>query len=116
MAAKSKSKEEIENLRENLAGIKGRAGIIGYILRASDSASIDLKDPNKIIDYAVLSAAALEEAVNIANTFEIGEISNTILEGKKMKVLLLRFGDYSLGVFMEKNVDHKMLCKDLNLA
>lgn len=116
MDAMSKSKEELENLRQNLEGIKRREGIIGYILRASDSASIDLTDPNKIIDYAVLSAAALEEAVNIANTFEIGEISNTILEGEKIKVLLVRVGDYSLSVFMEKNVDHNMLCKELNLA
>ena len=116
MPAKSEYKEEIENLRKNLEEIKGRKGIIGYILRATDSASIDLKDPSKIIDYAVLSATALDEGVNMANTFGIGEINNAILEGKNIKILLLTVGDHRLSVFMEKNVDHNMLCKDLNLA
>ena len=116
MTAKNESKKEIENLRRNLEEIKGREGIIGYILRGSDSASIDLKDPSKIIDYAVLSATALEEGVKMASTFGIGEINNTILEGKNTKVLLLTVGDHSLSIFMGKNVDHEMLCKDLNLA
>jgi predicted regulator of Ras-like GTPase activity (Roadblock/LC7/MglB family) len=116
MPTENKSKDDVEGLREALQEIRGRKGIEGYILRASDSASIDLKDPSKIGDYAVLSATAFEEGGNMANTFGVGEVSNIILEGAKIKMLLLAVGDHRLSVFMERNVDHDMLCKDLDLA
>jgi len=105
-----------EDLREALQEIRGRKGIIGYILRASDSASVDFEDPSKIGDYAVLAATAFEEGGNMANTFRIGEVSDIILEGVKMKMLFRAVGDHRLSVFMEKTVDHDLLCKDLSLA
>lgn len=116
MPAKNQSKDDLEDLRETLQEIRGRKGIIGYILRASDSASVDFEDPSKIGGYAVLSATAFEEGRNMANTFGVGGVSNIILEGAKMKMLLLAVGDQRLSVFMEKNVDHDLLCKDLGLA
>jgi len=122
MPAKSKSKEEIkteeeeiETLQETLQDIKTREGIVGYILRGSNSASIDLKDPTKIIDYAILSATSLEAGQDIANTFEVGKVDAIIMEGGDMKILSMIIGDNRLSIFMEKNVDHEKLCKDLNL-
>ncbi len=49
-----------ENLQEKLREIKGQEGIIGYILRGQKSAAIDLKDPTKIIEYAVFSSAVFD--------------------------------------------------------
>ena len=115
MPAKSKE-QEIEKLQESLRDILTMEGIIGYILRNSNSASIDLKDPTKIIDYAVLSTTALEAALEISNTFEIGEANTIILEGEDIKVMSKIIGDERLSIFMEKKVDHNRLCKDLNLA
>jgi len=115
MPPKSKSKEEIEDMQETLKDIKTREGIIGYILRGSNSASIDLKDPTKIIDHAILSATALEAGQNIANTFEIGKVDSIILTGENIKILSMIIGDNRLSIFMEKNVDHDKLCEDLNL-
>jgi predicted regulator of Ras-like GTPase activity (Roadblock/LC7/MglB family) len=115
MPAKSKSKEEIEDMQETLKDIKNREGIIGYIIRGPNSASIDLKDPTKIIDYAILSATSLEAGQDIANTFEIGKVEAIILEGADMKVLSMAIGDNRLSIFMNKNVDHDKLCEDLNL-
>jgi len=115
MPAKGKSKEEIENMQETLKDIKTREGIIGYILRGSNSASIDLKDPTKIIDHAILSATALETGQGIANTFEIGKVDSIILTGENIKILSMIIGDNRLSIFMEKNVDHDKLCEDLNL-
>ena len=115
MPAKNKSKEEIEDMQETLKDIKNREGIIGYILRSPNSASIDLKDPTKIIDYAILSATSLEAGQDIANTFEIGKVDAIMLEGGNMKVLSMAIGDNRLSIFMEKNVDHNKLCEDLNL-
>ena len=115
MPAKNKSKEEIEDMQETLKDIKNREGIIGYILRSPNSASIDLKDPTKIIDYAILSATSLEAGQDIANTFELGKVDAIMLEGGNMKVLSMAIGDNRLSIFMEKNVDHNKLCEDLNL-
>jgi len=115
MPAKNKEKE-IEKLQEILKDIKTIEGITGYILRSSNSASIDLKDPTKIIDYAVLSATALEAGREISSTFEIGEANTIVLEGEDIKVLSMIIGDNRLSIFMENKVDHNKLCKDLNLA
>jgi predicted regulator of Ras-like GTPase activity (Roadblock/LC7/MglB family) len=121
MPAKSKSKEEnetkkeTETLQETLQDIKTKEGIIGYILRGSNSASVDLKDPTKIVDYAILSATSLEAGQDIANTFEVGKVNTIIMEGKDAKILSMILGDNRLSIFMEKNVDHEKLCEDLNL-
>ena len=39
------NEESVEKLRENLEEIKTYEGVIGYIMRNSTSAAIDLKDP-----------------------------------------------------------------------
>jgi predicted regulator of Ras-like GTPase activity (Roadblock/LC7/MglB family) len=113
--SKKKSKENSQELQESLEDIKTRKGIIGYILRTSQSASIDLKDPTKIIDYAVLSSTALETAEDLSETFELGEIQNVLLEGKDAKILLLKLEDQRLSIFMERNVDHEQISKDLDI-
>ena len=115
MPAKGKEKE-IEELQESLKDIKTVEGVIGYIVRSSNSASIDLKDPTKVIDYAALSTTALKAGREISSTFEIGKAKTTVLEGEDIKVLLMIIGDNRLSVFMENKVDHKKLCKDLKLA
>jgi predicted regulator of Ras-like GTPase activity (Roadblock/LC7/MglB family) len=114
-ASKKKLKEKNDELHESLKDIKTRKGIIGYILRTSQSASIDLKDPTKIIDYAVLSSTALETAEDLSETFELGEIQNVLLEGKDAKILLLKLEDQRLSIFMERNVDHEQISKDLDI-
>lgn len=116
MSAKNKSKHDIEILQEKLQNIKGREGIIGYILRGSNSASIDLKDPTKIIDYAVLSATSFEAGQDMSSMFEVGEVYTILLEGEGTKILSQVVNDHRLSIFMEKNVDHNRLSKDLNLA
>jgi predicted regulator of Ras-like GTPase activity (Roadblock/LC7/MglB family) len=116
MSAKNKSKNNIGILQEKLQKIKDRDGIIGYIFRSPDSASIDLKDPTKIIDYAVLSTTAFEAGQNMSDMFEIGEVDTILLEGENTKILSRVANNHRLSVFMEKNVDHNKLCKDLNLT
>ena len=116
MAPKNeKTEEKSEKLYESLKDIKTREGVIGYILRTPESASIDMKDPTKIIDYAVLSSTALEAGEDLSKTFELGEIRDVLLEGKDAKILSLIVEDQRLSVFMEKNVDHEKIYKDLNI-
>ncbi len=116
MAPKLKLQHRIENLQTNLENIKTREGIIGYIFRTPKSASIDLKDPTKIIDYAVLSSTVLEAGEKLANTFELGNIHKVTLEGKDTKILTLKIGDNHLSIFMDKTVDQDRIYKDLNIT
>ena len=116
MPTKSESQEQMQNLHHSLEDIKAREGVIGYILRASTFAAVDIKDPSKIIDYAALSATVLESGENISNIFNLGEIKTILLEGADTKILSLIIGDHRLSIFMEKNVDHNTIYEDLNLT
>ncbi len=116
MSAKNQSKNDVEALQEKLQSIKGREGIIGYILRGPNSASIDLKDPTKIIDYAILSATAFEAGQDMSAMFEVGEVESIITEGENTKILSRVVNEHRLSIFMEKNVDHNRLWKSLNLT
>jgi predicted regulator of Ras-like GTPase activity (Roadblock/LC7/MglB family) len=112
-APKAEAKERVADLRAMLDKIKAREGVIGYILRASTSAAVDIKDPSKIIDYAVLSASALESAESLLEVFGLGTLGNIVLEGKDLKILLLTIGEHRVSVFMEKTVDYNSIYKEL---
>lgn len=111
--AKDKPREKIENPHLNLENIKAKEGIIGYILRDPKSASVDIKDPSKIIDYAMLSSSVLDSGEQMMTTFELGEVNNIVVVGGDAKILSLRIGDHRISIFMTKNVDHNTIYKDL---
>ena len=50
------------SLCTNLAEINKCKGVIGYILRNATSATIDLKEPSKLMEYASLSSQALDSS------------------------------------------------------
>ena len=102
-----------ERIKQNINKIKAREGIIGYILRNSTSASIDLKDPTKIIDYAVLSSSASEASEELSETFKLGDVKHIIVEGNDAKLLSFTVEDNKVSVIMERNVDHNRVHKDL---
>jgi len=112
-APKIEVKEQLTDLRAVLEKIQAKEGVIGYILRAATSASVDIKDPSKIIDYAVLSASTLESAEGLLEAFGLGKFCSIVVEGRDLKVLLLTIGEYRVSVFMEKNVDHDPIRKEL---
>jgi predicted regulator of Ras-like GTPase activity (Roadblock/LC7/MglB family) len=111
-----KSQHNTENLQNSLGNLKTKEGIIGYILRAPKSASIDIKDPTKIIDYAVLSSTVLDAGESLSSTFELGKMHKVTLEGKDAKMLTLRIGDNNLSIFMNKSVNPDKILKDLGIA
>jgi predicted regulator of Ras-like GTPase activity (Roadblock/LC7/MglB family) len=104
---------ETEILQEKLQKIKEQEGIIGYILRNSKSASIDLNDPTKIIDYAVLSSTAIDTGNDMTETLQLGEVDTIVLETEETKLLSMKTNDHNLSIFMEKTVDHDKLFKRL---
>jgi len=102
------------HLRECLEEIKTYDGVIGYILRNSTSATIDLKDPTKLIDYAILSSSTLDTSEELSELFNLGDIKNTVVEGKDIKMLSLTIDENKISVFMEKNADCEKVLRKLH--
>jgi tRNA(Ser,Leu) C12 N-acetylase TAN1 len=102
-----------EGIKQNIDKVKTKEGIIGYILRNSTSASIDLKDPTKVIDYAVLSSSTLEASEELSKTFKLGDVKHVLVEGNTAKLLSFTIEDNQVSVFMEKHVNHSRVHKDL---
>ncbi len=106
-------KTDVEIVQKKLQNINEQKGILGYILRSSKSASIDLKDPTKIIDYAMLSAAALDVGRNMTETLQMGEFDTIVVESEETKLLSMKINNHHLSLFMEKSVNHDKLYKKL---
>lgn len=104
------------NLRTNLEEIKTYDGVIGYILRNSTSAAIDLKDPTKLIDYAILSSSALDASEALSEDFNLGDVKSIIVDGKDVKVLSLTVSDNRISVFMDKETNSEKILKKLHGA
>jgi predicted regulator of Ras-like GTPase activity (Roadblock/LC7/MglB family) len=117
MLVKSSETDDTENdikkTQEKLQDIKDQEGIIGYILRGPKSATIDLKDPTKIIDYAVLSSTTFDAGRNMTEALQMGEVETIIVESEETKLLSMNINNHCLSLFMEKSVDHNNLYKNL---
>jgi hypothetical protein len=92
-------------LRSSLAEINKVEGVKGYILRNTTSAVIDLQNPAKLVEYALLSSQATDACQEISDLFKL-DITKTVVEGADVNVLCMIIGENRLSVFMEKSVDH----------
>lgn len=106
---------DVNSLRASLEEIKTYDGVIGYILRNTSSASIDLRDPTKIIDYAILSSSAFAAGTKFSELFDLGDVKVVMVEGKTVKMLSLAIGENKVGVFMEKNADGGKVLRKLQV-
>jgi len=101
------------DLRASLEEVKACDGVIGYILRNSTSAAIDLKDPTKIIDYAILSSSALDASKELSELFNLGGVKEIVVEGKDVKVVSFTVDENRISIFMEKDADHEKILRKL---
>ena len=97
---------DYENAFAAVQEIRKREGVVGYILRGDSKATVDIDDPAKIIEYAMLSSQTFEAAETMEETFRLGNTESAIIEGKNLKVLCLRLGQNKISIFMEKRSDH----------
>lgn len=102
-----------DNLRANLERVKDEEGVIGYILRNTKLASIDLKDPTKLIDYAMLSSSMLEVGKELATLFDLGEVKQVYIEGEEAKVLSVMVGVNRLNLFTEQKANILEIAKKI---
>ena len=107
------TENDAEKIQEKLQEIKDREGIIGYILRSTKSASIDLKDPTKIIEYAILSSTAFDVGHDMTEALQMGEVDTIVLQSEETKLMSMNINNHRLSIFMEKSVDHDKLYKSL---
>jgi len=101
-------------LKSSLEEIKNHPGVIGYILRNTASASIDLKDPTKIIDYAIVSSSAIDAAKELSELFDLGDVKSISIESTNIKVVSLTIDENKVSIFMERNVDSEEILRKLH--
>jgi predicted regulator of Ras-like GTPase activity (Roadblock/LC7/MglB family) len=101
------------NIRACLEEINEYEGVAGYILRNTTSASIDLKDPSKIIDFAILSSASIDAGKELSELFDLGSVNHIVVEGKNVKMLSLVAEENRISVFMERDADTEKVLRKL---
>jgi predicted regulator of Ras-like GTPase activity (Roadblock/LC7/MglB family) len=82
-------------------------------MRDTTTATINLKEPEKIVDYALLTSQALESSQEISQMFNLGDFESTLIEGKNMKTLCFVLDENRVNIFMEKDVDHADILKSV---
>jgi predicted regulator of Ras-like GTPase activity (Roadblock/LC7/MglB family) len=103
-------------LRTNLEEIRNYDGIVGYILRNTNSASIDLKDPAKIIDYAILSSTTFDSTEELSKLFNLEGIKNIIINGKNLKMISLTIEKNRISVFLENSSDADRVLQKIQMV
>jgi len=99
------------SLGASLAEIRKLDGVIGYILRGSNSAMLDLAELDKISQYAALAYQLNESSTEIAKELNVAEVESVLVEGGNLKVLFMKVGDNKISVFMEKSANHSSIIK-----
>ena len=97
------------SLTANLAEIRKLEGVKGYILRSDTSAVIDLTEPDKIIEYAILSSQISDSSCEMAKQFNLVDIESVLVEGKSVKVLCMSVDENKISVFMENTAPHALI-------
>jgi predicted regulator of Ras-like GTPase activity (Roadblock/LC7/MglB family) len=94
-----------DSIRKILEETKTEDGVIGYIMRNAVSASIDLRDPARMIDYALLSSSAFDASEGLSSFLDLGDLKSIVVETKNVKMLSLNVNGSKVSIFAEKHVD-----------
>jgi hypothetical protein len=108
-----KSKTNAEIVQQKLETVIDQKGILGYIMRDYKSASVNLKDSTKLIDYAILSSTTREITHSMTENLQMGEVDTIVVEGETTKLLSMNINNYHISLFMKKDVDHNKISKKL---
>ena len=101
----SEEDQAFTDLSSKLAEIRKDKGVIGYIIRNATSATIDLKEPEKIVEYAIFSSQVLDSSQEISELFELGDVKSILIEGKESNALCMTVDGNKISIFMEKDAD-----------
>ena len=114
LSSSSEEDQPFTDLSKKLAEIRKDKGVIGYILRNATTATVDLKEPEKIVEYALFSSQVLNSSREISDLFKLGDIESILVEGKESNALCMSIGDNNTSIFMEKNAENKDILKRIS--
>ena len=89
---------------------------LGYILQNTTSASIDLKDPARIIDYAILSSTTFDSTEELLKLFNLEEAKDIIIKGKNLKMVSLTIEKNRISIFLENGSDTEKVLKKVQMV
>jgi hypothetical protein len=104
-------KETTDDLNDKLKKINGRKNVLGYISRTPKTATIDLKDPTKVINYAVLSYSSYEACERLSEIFKLGDFEKVIVKGKIVNMLSFNINKNRISIFTDKDEDLEEILK-----
>jgi predicted regulator of Ras-like GTPase activity (Roadblock/LC7/MglB family) len=97
--------QAFKDLSDKLARIRKYSGVMGYIIRNTTTATIDLSEPEKIVEYAIFSSQLLDSSQEVSDQFELGDVNSVLIEGKQSKALCMNIDGNKISIFMEKDAD-----------
>ena len=110
----SQKEQKLADIRNKLAEIRKDKGIKGYILRNTNTATIDLEEPEKIVGYALFSSQVLDSSGEISDLFELGDVESILIEGKGTNARCIKSDDNKICIFMEKTAKNKDIFKKIS--
>ena len=103
-------------LRAIMEEIRNYDGVVGYILKNTTSASIDVKDPTKIIDFAMLSSTISDVSEEFSTLFNLEDVKNIVVNGKNLKIVSLNVGKDRISIFLESNSDASKVLEKIQMV
>jgi len=101
-------------LNNNLKNLNKLKGVLGYIIRNAASATIDLKEPEKLVEYAIFTSQIMDSSMELAKLFALGDLNTILIEGGELKVLIMIIKENKINIFMKKSLDHIELAKKVS--
>ena len=114
LAVTSEEDQTYKDLTDKLAQIRKNKNVTGYILRNTTSATIDLEEPQKIVEYALFSSQVLDSSQEISDLYELGNTESILIEGKENKALCMTINGNKISIFMEKDADQTDILKKIH--
>ena len=114
LSSNSQKEQKLTDIRNKLAEIRKDKGVKGYILRNTDTATIDLEEPEKIVGYALFSSQVLDSGGEISDLFELGAVKSILIEGKDTNAICIKIDDNKICIFMEKTAKNKDILKRIS--
>ena len=105
IAIEKEKEETFKNLSTDLEEIRKFDGVTGYILRNDQTALIDLEDPAKLVEYALLSSKALETGQKLPEILNLGPMENILIQAGTVTVICKTVDENKINIFMKKGTD-----------
>ena len=99
--------DDYANLHSILKEIREKNEILGFILKGSAYAAIDLDSNEDLGKFAILVSQLANFSKQVLNLHEEDFVRSVVLEGKELKVLCLNIRGNEIGIMMKKSNDDK---------